>query len=170
MKKIKKRYLFAVLIAVVGLILTTCTYFATAIYSKNDVAVVTDSQIKDTLEEKSTDVYGNKDETRRQVLHLKVLSGKFKGQTYKTTNMYYPSQLVTQKFRAGQRLFVNIKHGEPIIQDPKRDWVLVLAMTVMTTLLVAVSGKKSLSLIASMILSWVIFYLVIMLDIKLNGS
>ncbi len=170
MKKIKKRYLFAVLIAVVGLILTTCTYFATAIYSKNDVAVVTDSQIKDTLEEKSTDVYGNKDETRKQVLHLKVLSGKFKGQTYKTTNMYYPSQLVTQKFRAGQRLFVNIKHGEPIIQDPKRDWVLVLAMTVMSTLLVAVSGKKSLSLIASMILSWVIFYLVIMLDIKLNGS
>ena len=170
LKKIKKRYLFAVLIAVVGLILTTCTYFATDIYSKNDVAVITDPKIKDTLEEKSTDVYGNKDETRKQVLHLKVLSGKYKGQTYETTNMYYPSQLVTQKFRAGQRLFVNVKHGEPVIQDPKRDWVLVLAMTVMSTLMVAVSGKKSFSLIASMILSWVIFYLVIMLDIKLNGS
>ena len=111
LKKIKKRYLFAVLIAVVGLILTTGTYFATDIYSKNDVAVVTDSKIKDTLEEKSTDVYGNKDETRKQVLHLKVLSGEFKGQTFQTINMYYPSQLVTQKFRAGQRLFVSVKHG-----------------------------------------------------------
>ena len=170
LKKIKKRYLFAVLIAVVGLILTTGTYFATDIYSKNDVAVITDTKIKDTLEEKSTDVYGNKDETRKQVLHLKVLSGKFKGKTYQTINMYYPSQLVTQKFRAGQRLFVTVKHGEPVIQDPKRDWVLVLAMTVMSTLMVAVSGKKSFGLIASMILSWVIFYLVIMLDIKLNGS
>ena len=170
LKKIKKRYLFAVLIAVVGLILTTCTYFATDIYSKNDVAVVTDSKIKDTLEEKSTDVYGNKDETRKQVLHLKLLSGEFKGQTFQTINMYYPSQLVTQKFRAGQRLFVTVKHGEPVIQDPKRDWVLVLAMTVMSTLMVAVAGKKSFGLIASMILSWVIFYLVIMLDIKLNGS
>ncbi|PXY86273.1 YibE/F family protein [Lactobacillus melliventris] len=170
LKKIKKRYLFAVIIAAIGLILTACTYFATDIYSKNDVAVITDTKIKDTLEEKSTDVYGNKDETRKQILHLKVLSGKFKGHTYKTTNMYYPSQLVTQKFRAGQRVLVNVKHGEPVIQDPKRDWVLVLALTVMSTLMVAVAGKKSFNLIASMILSWAIFYLVIMLDIKLNGS
>lgn len=170
LKKIKKRYLFAVLIAAIGLILTACTYFATDIYSKNDVAVITDTKIKDTLEEKSTDVYGNKDETRKQVLHLKDLSGKFKGQTYKTINMYYPSQLVTQKFRAGQRVLVNVKHGEPVIQDPKRDWVLVLALTVMSTLMVAVAGKKSFNLIASMILSWMIFYIVIMLDIKLNGS
>lgn len=78
LKKIKKRYLFAVLTAAIGLILTACTYFATDIYSKNDVAVITDTKIKDTLEEKSTDVYGNKDEIRKQVLHLKVLSGKFK--------------------------------------------------------------------------------------------
>lgn len=170
MKKIKRRYLIAIIVAVIGLILTACTYFATDIYVKHDVAVITDSKIKDTLVERSKDVYDNKDETRKQVLHLKVLSGKHRGQTFKTVNYYYPSQLITQKFRAGQRIFVNIKKRDPAIQNPKRDWVLMLALTVMMALMIAVSGKSSILLIASMAFSWLLFYLIIMLDIKLNGS
>ena len=170
LKRIKRRYLVAMIIAVIGLILTACTYFATDIYTKHDVAVISDRQIKDTLVEKSTDVYDNKDETRKQVLHLKILSGKYKGQTFRTVNYYYPSQLITQKYRAGQRIFVNIKHHDPAIQGPKRDWILALALTIMMTLMVAVSGKKALGLLCSMALSWALFYLLIMTDIKLNGS
>lgn len=170
LKRIKRRYLVAMIVAVIGLILTACTYFATDIYTKHDVAVISDRQIKDTLVEKSTDVYDNKDETRKQVLHLKILSGKYKGQTFRTVNYYYPSQLITQKYRAGQRIFVNIKHHDPAIQGPKRDWILALALTIMMTLMVAVSGKKALGLMCSMALSWALFYLLIMTDIKLNGS
>lgn len=170
LKRIKRRYLVAMIIAVIGLILTACTYFATDIYTKHDVAVISDRQIKDTLVEKSTDVYDNKDETRKQILHLKILSGKYKGQTFRTVNYYYPSQLITQKYRAGQRIFVNIKHNDPAIQGPKRDWILALALTIMMTLMVAVSGKKALGLMCSMALSWALFYLLIMTDIKLNGS
>lgn len=170
LKKTKQRYMLALAVAIIGLALTACTYFATDIYTKHDVAVITDRTIKDTLVEKSTDVYDNKDETRKQILHLKVLSGKHKNQTFRTVNYYYPSQLITQKYRAGQRIFVNIKHNDPAIQTPKRDWVLVLALTVMATLMVAISGKNALGLIASMVLSWLLFYLVIMTDIKLNGS
>ncbi|RMC51418.1 YibE/F family protein [Lactobacillus sp. ESL0263] len=170
LKRIKRRYLVAMVVAIIGLILTACTYFATDIYTKHDVAVISDKQIKDTLVEKSTDVYDNKDETRKQVLHLKILSGKYKGQTFRTVNYYYPSQLITQKYRAGQRIFVNIKHHDPAIQGPKRDWILALALTIMMTLMVAVSGKKALGLLCSMALSWVLFYLLIMTDIKLNGS
>ncbi len=170
LKRIKRRYLVAMIVAIIGLILTACTYFATDIYTKHDVAVIGDKQIKDTLVEKSTDVYDNKDETRKQVLHLKILSGKYKGQTFRTVNYYYPSQLITQKYRAGQRIFVNIKHHDPAIQGPKRDWILALALTIMLTLMVAVSGKKALGLMCSMALSWALFYLLIMTDIKLNGS
>ena len=170
LKRIKRRYLVAMIVAIIGLILTACTYFATDIYTKHDVAVISDKQIKDTLVEKSTDVYDNKDETRKQILHLKILSGKYKGQTFRTVNYYYPSQLITQKYRAGQRIFVNIKHHDPAIQGPKRDWILALALTIMLTLMVAVSGKKALGLMCSMALSWALFYLLIMTDIKLNGS
>lgn len=170
LKKIKQRYLVAVIVMLIGLILTASIYFATNIYTKNDVAIITDEKITDTLVEKSKDVYDNKDETRKQVLHLKILSGKHQNQTYTTTNFYYPSQLVTQKYRPKQRVFVNIKKNDPAIQNPKRDWVVVLAITVMTTLLVVVSGKKALGLILSMLLSWLLFYFVIMLNIKLNGA
>ena len=50
--KWKKRYTAAVIAAIVGAILTVLTYFATDIYQKDEVAVITDSQIKDTLIEK----------------------------------------------------------------------------------------------------------------------
>lgn len=170
MKRIKQRYLLAIIVGFIGLILTACTYFTTEIYHRNDVALITDTTIKDSLVEKSKDVYDNKDETRKQILHLKILSGKYKNKIYTVTNLYYPSQLVTQKYRCKQRVFVSIKNGDLTIQNPKRDWVVVLALTVMLTLMIAVAGKQAIGLILSMILSWFLFYIVIMLDIKLNGA
>lgn len=170
LKKVKWRYWIALIIAIIGLILTTCTYFATAIYSKDDVAVITDHTIKDTLVQKNRDVYNNHDETRKQILHLKILSGKYRGRTFIAPNIYYPSQMVTQKYRAGQRVFVSIRSGDPAIKNPKRDWVLVLALTVTIVLMVLVAGRESLGLVVSMALSWLLFYLVIICDVKLNGS
>lgn len=107
--KWKKKYTAAIIVAIVGAVLTVLTYFATDIYHKDEVAIITDDKIKDTLVEKNEDVYKNQDQTRQQILHLKVLSGKHKGETYTTKNVYYPSQLTTQKYRAHQRIFVNIK-------------------------------------------------------------
>ncbi|MDF7669208.1 YibE/F family protein [Lactobacillus sp. ESL0703] len=170
LKKVKRRYWVALIIAIIGLILTVCTYFATTIYSKDDVAVITDHTIKDTLVQKNRDVYNNHDETRKQILHLKILSGKYRGRTFTAPNIYYPSQMVTQKYRAGQRVFVSIRSGDPAIKNPKRDWVLVLALTVTIVLMVLVAGKESLGLVVSMALSWLLFYLVIICDVKLNGS
>ena len=69
--KWKKRYTIAVIVAIVGALLTVLSYFATDTRSRVDVAVITDSKIKDTLIEKSEDVYKNADETRQQILHLK---------------------------------------------------------------------------------------------------
>ena len=168
--KWKKRYTAAVIAAIVGAILTVLTYFATDIYQKDEVAVITDSQIKDTLIEKNEDVYKNQDQTRQQILHLKVLSGKHKGEKYATKNVYYPSQLTTQQYRAGQRIFVNIKKGDPAIVNPKRDWVLVMVVTITVALMIAVSGMHSIALVISMAISWALFYLVIIWDVHLNGT
>lgn len=164
----KKRYTAAIIVAAVGAILTVLAYFATGIYQKDDVAVIT--SVKDTLIEKNEDVYQNKDETRQQILRLKVLSGKHKGESFTTKNVYYPSQLTTQKYRDHQRIFVNIKKGDPAIVNPKRDWVLVLVMTVTLTLMVAVSGMHSIALVVSMVVSWILFYLVIIWNVHLNGT
>ncbi|AEG41390.1 YibE/F family protein [Lactobacillus kefiranofaciens] len=168
--KWKKRYTAALIVALIGAIFTILAYFATDIYQKDDVAIITDANIKDTLVEKNEDVYKNQDQTRKQILHLKVLSGKHKGKTFTTKNIYYPSQLTTQKYRAHQRIFVNIKEGDPAIVNPKRDWVLVLVVTITIALMVAISGKHAILLVSSMALSWLIFYLIIIWDVHLNGS
>ena len=166
----KKKYTAAIIVAIVGAVLTVLTYFATDIYQKDEVALITDDKIKDTLIEKNEDVYKNQDQTRQQILHLKILSGKHKGETYTTKNVYYPSQLTTQKYHVHQRIFVNIKKGDPAIVNPKRDWVLVLVVTITLALMVTISGKHSIALVISMAISWVLFYLIIVWDVHLNGS
>ncbi|MCT3602189.1 YibE/F family protein [Lactobacillus acidophilus] len=168
--KWKKKYTAAIIVAIVGAVLTVLTYFATDIYQKDEVALITDDKIKDTLIEKNEDVYKNQDQTRQQILYLKILSGKHKGETYTTKNVYYPSQLTTQKYHAHQRIFVNIKKGDPAIVNPKRDWVLVLVVTITLALMVTISGKHSIALVISMAISWVLFYLIIVWDVHLNGS
>lgn len=165
----KKRYWMAIICLLIGLVATSLVYFDTS-YQKDDVALITDHQIKDRLVEKNKDVYANEDQTREQTLHLKILSGKYRDKTFVEKNVYYPSQLVTQKYRAGQRIFVSIKKNNIALGNPKRDGVLVLVISLTISLMIAVSGKHTLALLSSMILSWIIFYAVILLDVKLNGS
>lgn len=166
----KKKYLIAIIILLVGSGLTLATYFATHIYQRDSVALITDHQIKDTFVQRDKDVYGNVDQTRRQILHLTILSCPQRGKKYVTSNVYYPSQLVSQKYRPRQRIFVDIKKNQPAIVNPKRDWVLVLMLTLTLALMVSVTGKKAIPLICSLVLSWVIFYGVILADVKLNGT
>ena len=168
--KFKKRYLFALLALIIGIALTAATYFAVGIYQKDNIAVITDAKIADRLVEKNKDVYNNQDETREQTIHVKVLDGPYKGKTFVEKNVYYPSQLVTQKYRAGDRIFVSIKKGKLALGNPKRDWVLVLVVTITIALMIALVGRHTIALVVSMALSWVIFYGVILLDVKLNGA
>lgn len=166
----KKRYWIALIVFVVGLCLTAGTYFLTGVYQKDDVAVITDSQISDRLVQKNKDVYGNVDETREQTIHLKVLSGRYAGKNYTVKNSYFPSQLTTQKYRAKQRVFVQIRDDKVALGNPKRDWVLVFTLTIMAALMVALAGRHTIALLISMALSWLIFYAVILLNVKLNGT
>lgn len=166
----KFRWLALILTLLVGLGLTAATYFAVDIYHKDDVAQITDAHIKDYLVKNDEDVYRNKDQSRCQIFQIKVLSGKYRGKKFTLKNPYIKSQLQTQKYRAGDRVFVRIRKGEPALVNPKRDWVIVLAATLTISLMVLVSGRHTVALLFSMILSWIIFYLVILWNVKMNGS
>lgn len=170
MPKMKKRYWLALLVLIFGLISAAGTYFLTSVYRKDDVALITDYHIQDHLVQRDKDVYNNVDQTRQQLLHLQVLSGKDKGRHFRVKNIYYVSQLVSQKYRPRQRVFVSIKKGSLALGNPKRDWVLVLALTITIAMMVAIAGRHTIALLLSMALSWLIFYGVIILDVKLNGS
>ncbi|MTE03088.1 YibE/F family protein [Lactobacillus johnsonii] len=174
MKKNAKIWL-SLAVLFVGVFFTLITYFSTAFASK-PIAVITDRQITDTLVDKTKDNYENKDEVRQQNLHLKILSGKYKGKTFLVTNTYSPSQAVSQKYRPHQRVIVSFIKGKPNIKgkpklvEPKRDWVVVLSMFLTISVIVLITGKQASLLLISMILNSIIFYFVIKSDVKENGT
>ncbi len=168
MKKNAKIWL-SLVVLFVGICFTLITYFSTAFASK-PIAVITDSQTKDTLVDKTKDNYENKDEVRQQNLHLKILSGKYKGKTFLVTNTYSPSQAVSQKYRPHQRVIVSFIKGKPKLVEPKRDWVVVLSMFLTISVIVLITGKQASLLLISMILNSIIFYFVIKSDVKENGT
>ena len=168
MKKNAKIWL-SLAVVVVGIFLTLITYFSTHFASK-PIAVITDRQITDTLVDKTKDNYENKDEVRQQNLHLKILSGKYKGKTFLVTNTYSPSQAVSQKYRPHQRVIVSFIKGKPKLVESKRDWVVVLSMFLTISVIVLITGKQASLLLISMILNSIIFYFVIKSDVKENGT
>lgn len=168
MKKNAKIWI-SLAVVVVGIFFTLITYFSTDFASK-PIAVITDRQITDTLVDKTKDNYENKDEVRQQNLHLKILSGKYKGKTFLVTNTYSPSQAVSQKYRHHQRVIVSFIKGKPKLVEPKRDWVVVLSMFLTISVIVLITGKQASLLLISMILNSIIFYFVIKSDVKENGT
>lgn len=162
-----KRNWIAAFILIIGLIFTTWTYFNTKI-SNADVAVITSS--KDRLDNKTEDAYQNHDEKRIQTLKLRVLSGKYRKKVFIVNNNYALSQLTTQKYRDHQRVLVSFTDKKLNLISPKRDWVLALMLTIGLSLMIAITGKYSVSLIGSLILNWLIFFFVIKFDIQENGT
>lgn len=168
MKKNQKVWL-SLTTLIVGIVFTAITYFSTTFASK-PIAVITDNHIQDTLINKTKDNYENKDEVRQQILHLKIISGKYRGKRFVVTNTYSPSQAVSQKYRPHQRVIVSFIKEKPKLVEPKRDWVVVLSMFLTISLIILITGKQASLLLISMVLNSIIFYFVIKNDIKENGT
>lgn len=165
-----QRLIIALLIMLLGGILTYWTYHSTTFYHKEDVGVIMKDSFKDKLVRNDKDIYNNKDQTREQIFKIKLLSGKQKGKIYQVKNHYYPSQLTSQKYRANDRVLVKIIHNKAVLLSPKRDWILVAAFTIALSLMALVAGKHTIALIFSMGLSWIIYFGIMFWDIQTNSK
>lgn len=167
--RFKKKQWISLIILLLGIIISLITYFSTSLTTK-PIGVVTNSTIKDVLINKTEDNYQNKDEVRSQKLRIKVLSGKHRNQVFTITNTYSPSQAMSNKYRSHQRVILSFIKNKPKLVSPKRDWVIVLGISLVLSLLVWISGKHAIMLTASMVINSVIFYFVVKLDIIENGT
>ena len=167
--QIKNKFWISFGILLIGIVLSFWTYISTSFTSK-PIGVITDSQIKDELINKTEDNYQNKDQIRNQVLHVKVLSGKHRNRTYRIDNNYSPSQAMTQKYYPHERVILSFVGQRAKLMSPKRDWIVVLGITLVLCLLVAITGRHAIMLTLSMVLNAIIFYFVIKLDIAENGT
>jgi uncharacterized membrane protein len=161
-----KKTLSLVIIALLGLIATITVYFRTD-YAET-LAVIT--QIKTSAPVSEKDQYDNRDQQLTQTGTLKLLNTKKSGQTFAFTNNYDRSQLVNQHFYKHQRVFVQVTDQKATIDNAKRDWVLVLAGTILFLLIVQVLNQKSYLVILSLLFNMIIFGMTIRLDIWRNGT
>ena len=158
MKKVK--YLILALVAVLGLVATLGLYFEPSA-GGSEVGRVT--AVKNRLDQKTTDEFQNKDERYTQDLTVQT-----KNKTKHFQNSYVKSQLLTQKYRKHDRVLLE-KNGTRLV-ELRRDWVLVLALTVFVCLLILVLEKKALFLTLSLLLNCLLFYGAIRFDIAENGT
>lgn len=164
----QKKYLWSLVILIGGIIVTGILCFTTSFSTQPIGEIIT--KPKDSLINKTEDSYQNKDELRQQTFKVKILNGKHKGKIYSVKNDYAPSQVVTQKYYAHQRVIVAFVKGRAKVMSPKRDWIFFLALTIAVSLMFAIMGKSARMLILSLLLNAVIFYYVVKLDIAANGS
>lgn len=168
----KTRYLriwSAIFVLICGIFLTWLTYNSTKLYHHEDVAVISKNNFSDTLSHKTKDIYQNHDQVRIQKFNIKILSGKNSGKVYRITNTYSPSQLLTQKYRPNDRLLIKFTRHRPTISTIKRDWILVALATLILCLMILVAGKHIWALLSSMTMSWIIFFILISLDMQTHS-
>ncbi|WP_404802893.1 YibE/F family protein [Lapidilactobacillus wuchangensis] len=162
----QKKTLSLIIIAILGLVATVTIYFRTN-YTE-PLAVIT--QIKTTTRTNEKDQYDNRDQQITQTGTLKLLNTNQRGQTLTFTNTYDRSQLVNQRFQQHQRVFVQVTGNKATINNAKRDWVLVLAVTLLILLIVQIMAQKSYLVMLSLLFNIIIFGITIRLDIWRNGT
>ncbi len=165
----KQRLIISVVILLLGLFCSLWIYFSSKGLT-HPVGRIIDTNIHDELVNKVEDTYRNKDEVRHQIIHVKVLSGKHKGETHTISNYYSPSQVLTQKYHGQQMVIMSFVKNKPTIVSPKRDGIVVFAIFLMISLLILITGSNSISILLSMILNSVVFYFIIKFDIMENGT
>lgn len=164
----QNRRVISGVVLVLGLLIAIAVYFW-PVTDYGDVAKI-EAITADRVTQKITDEYQNHDEKRVQTLHLQVLSGKYRRRRFVKQNYYVKSQIQTQRYRAGNRVLVGFTNGTLHILSLKRDWVLVLAVTLAMCLTILLCGKRALWLLLSLLANWLIYLLVIKLDIWQNGT
>ena len=101
------------------------------------------TQINHVHSEKVTDKQHNKDIKYKEKLTLKILNGKFKGQTTTIDHQYVKSQVDSESFSKNDKVLLHIskKTSDANIIEKKRD-SLVVAITGVFLLTILIVGRK----------------------------
>lgn len=144
---------------------TLGTYFDSFLYHQPIVQITSTSQVS---KKKVEDTYQNKDHETVQKVTGYFLNTKNKGQKVSFKNTYTDSQAIDYRYFRGQQAFVNPKLNE--LNQPKRDTIIVLLVSITFSLLVIFMHIRGLKTILSVLINISIFYLALQLNQINNGQ
>lgn len=104
-------------------------------------------------------VNGNEEQYYNQTIKAKIMNGSKKGTFITFEHDYSYSEVFTEKYKKGDRLFVTISDdGSVTINNEKRDMYIVLLLSVLVVSLLLISKKQGLFTILSLGINVAAFY------------
>ncbi|MDD3340863.1 MAG: YibE/F family protein [Bacilli bacterium] len=150
-KRINKNNLVPILLILGALSMIFFVYHNDAFYSKT---IVKCEKVETSKTEVSTNAQGFKEQYYKQNIIGMITNGNQKGKEIKLANEYADSLVVTEKYKVGNKVFVDGKN----IEGLKRDTYMV-TMTVLFIVMLYFIGKvRGLTAIISVIFNILIFY------------
>lgn len=165
MKIFQKRWVQILTAIIVVLVATTATYFDAGLYKKPIVSIDRVEQISKT---KGTDQYKNTDYQVVQKVFGHFANTSKKGEKVAITNSYAQSQLMDERYKAHQQVFVSkTSKTHYTILSTKRDAILVFSIGLVIILLFCMKFTRG-RLLTSVLINLVIFYGFVQALIKLR--
>lgn len=165
MKILKKRWFQICLAIVLVLIATVATYFDSALYQKPIVSI---DRVAQQSKTKGTDQYKNTDYQVVQKIYGHFTNTSKKGEKITITNSYAQSQLLDERYKPYQQIFVSKTSPKVYtIQSTKRDAILVFSIGLVIILLFCMKFTRG-RLLSSVLLNLVIFFGFVQALIKLR--
>lgn len=121
----------------------------------------------------TTDEFQNKDINYNQLVTVKILNQRHRGQTFRIKNSYTKSGAMDQAYRVGDQVFVRIPASQSsaiTIQGLKRDTALAFVVWLAVALLLLIMRFSGLMAFVSVALNAVLFYAAIQIDLATNGG
>lgn len=131
--------------------------------------------VKNGHPQKQTDQFENVDSETNQTLTVRMLNGRYRGQTLTVKNQFSQSGAMDQRYRVGDQIFltqISKQHGQlsAYIKGYKRDVVLVFLTWLVIALLLLMMTTSGFFALLSVALNVVLFIIAIKLNELTKGD
>ena len=125
---------------------------------------------------RTTDQFKNVDHQTNQQLTVRLMNGRYAGQTVTVNNTYSDSQPMDQRYYRGNQIFLSQlhrnRHGKlsANVNGYKRDTVIVFLLWLVVLLLLVMMGTSGALALLSVIINGIFFILAIVIDLNNQGA
>lgn len=155
----RKNLIFTAIYLCISIAIVIFVYNDEDLYEKT-VAEVKRAKVTDKFEQKSPNM--KKEKYYTQTLKCKVLNGKYKGETINIKNNYSKSEVKTEKYEKGDRIFISIseetKEVTGYVTGLKRDTAVAAVMLIFVYSMIIAAGFRGLAFIASSVINILLLY------------
>ncbi|MBD5135850.1 MAG: hypothetical protein HDT39_07795 [Lachnospiraceae bacterium] len=166
----KKNLIFTVLFLCISIIIVIFVYNDEDLYNKT-IAEVKHTKNTDKFEQKSPNMKNEKYYT--QTLTCKVLNGKYKGKKVYIKNNYSKSEVKTERYEKGDRVFVFLTEGNGNeisghVTGLKRDTAVVVVILMFIYAMIIAAGVRGIAFVVSSLINVGLLY--VGLDLYAKGT